>query len=192
MYSVCMCTFDVSQGMFCEHLRFNHRLFSRYGSSKSRKVASYRSNACAFRIRFRGLYWSRDTHATRWLNAHTALAYKIIGDPDGGLLLFPRRRSLPERFISLDDPLKPAVGAIRIAMMISNLLSADDGTLREERYPPLSGFSAHFTIFLSLFFLTSDYFAAQKDAETFKESQLDNVTFSHFYFVNIKRQITNK
>lgn len=43
-------------------------------------------------------------------------AYKIIGGPDGGLFLFPHRRSLPERFVSPDDPFKSHVEAIRIAM----------------------------------------------------------------------------
>lgn len=55
----------------------NHKSFSRYGSSKNRKVAyrieRIRSNALAFRIRFRRLYWSRSTqrddltHIPPWL-----------------------------------------------------------------------------------------------------------------------------
>jgi len=40
-----VCTFDVSQRVSPEHLEFNHRLFLRYGFSKSQKVSSYGNNA---------------------------------------------------------------------------------------------------------------------------------------------------
>ena len=71
--------------------------------------------------RFHGLlitqYNVRNAFASCFIT-HTCnvMPYKIIGGPDGGLFLFPHRRSLPERFVSPDDPFKSHVDAIRIAM----------------------------------------------------------------------------
>jgi len=113
---------------------------------------SYRNRVAHFAHDSAG-YWSRNTYAMRsFLITHACNVtpvYKIIDGPDGGSLLFSRRWSLPERFVSrsLDDPFKSVVGAIRIAMIL-----VSDGKLWEEETFLLLVYSSRLAILWSFSF----------------------------------------
>lgn len=90
--------------------------------TKNTEKNLYQNRARTFRIRFHRLLIEQHVRNafTPCLVTHAynvTLAYKIIGGPDGESL-FSHRRSLPERFVSPDDPFKSTVSAFRIAMTI--------------------------------------------------------------------------